>query len=33
VAYWYQSEPHAKFPPLPKVEQLRVKPIQVAAPK
>jgi hypothetical protein len=33
VAYWYQSEPHAKFPPLPDVEQLKVKPLQVAASK
>jgi len=33
VAFWYQSEPHAKSPPLPKVEQLRIKPIQVAAPE
>ncbi len=33
VAYWYQSEPHATFPTLPKVEQLRVKPLQVAVPK
>ena len=32
VAYWYQTEPHAKFPPLPGVEQLKIKPIQVAAP-
>jgi hypothetical protein len=21
VAYWYQTEPHAPFPPLPPVEQ------------
>jgi hypothetical protein len=21
VAYWYQAEPHAPFPPLPPVEQ------------
>jgi hypothetical protein len=21
VAYWYQTEPHAPFPPLPSVEQ------------
>lgn len=26
VAYWYQTEPHAKFPPLPTPEQLTVKP-------
>ena len=23
VAYWYQTEPHAKFPPLPPVELLK----------
>ena len=33
VAYWYQAEPHAKFPALPKPEQLRIKPIQIANPK
>ncbi len=32
VAYWYQAEPHAKFPALPKLEQLRIKPIQIAKP-
>ena len=33
VAYWYQAEPHAKFPPLPSREALAIKPIQVARPK
>ena len=33
VAYWYQAEPHAKFPALPKLQQLRIKPIQIANPK
>ncbi len=33
VAYWYQSEPHAKFPPLPAVNKLVIKPLAVAAPK
>ena len=23
VAYWYQTEPHAKFPQLPSVEALK----------
>ena len=27
VAYWYQSEPHAKFPPLPTKEKLVIKPL------
>jgi hypothetical protein len=26
VAYWYQAEPHAKFPALPSVEGLKIKP-------
>ena len=29
VAFWYQSEPHAKFPALPRPEELTIKPIQV----
>ncbi len=33
VAFWYQSEPHAKFPALPPLEELVVKPIQVEMPK
>ena len=33
VAFWYQSEPHAEFPALPKPEELAVKPIQVELPK
>jgi len=33
VAYWYQTEPHAKFPPLPAKEALVVKPISVEMPK
>jgi hypothetical protein len=28
VAYWYQAEPHAKFPALPDKEVLRVKPLE-----
>ncbi len=28
VAYWYQAEPHAKFPALPSKEVLQVKPIE-----
>jgi hypothetical protein len=33
VAFWYQSEPHAKFPALPPPEVLTVTPIQVEMPK
>ncbi len=33
VAYWYQTEPHAKFPPLPGPEELTIKPIRVEQPK
>jgi hypothetical protein len=29
VAFWYQSEPHAPFPKLPKREELLIKPIDV----
>ncbi len=29
VAYWYQSEPHAKFPTLPAKDQLMVGPLKV----
>lgn len=32
VAYWYQSEPHAKFPPLPAAADLVVGPLAVAQP-
>ena len=32
VAYWYQTEPHAKFPPLPDKAGLAIKPISVAPP-
>ena len=32
VAYWYQVEPHAKFPPLPDKAGLEIKPISVAPP-
>ena len=28
VAYWYQTEPHAKFPALPDKETLKVKPLE-----
>ncbi len=31
VAYWYQTEPHAKFPSLPGVSDLKVEPIAVSA--
>jgi hypothetical protein len=27
VAYWYQTEPHAAFPPLPAIDKLRIKPL------
>ena len=30
VAFWYQREPHAKFPPLPPSDGLAVKPISIA---
>jgi hypothetical protein len=33
VAYWYQTEPHAAFPALPKPEVLKVNPLQVGAPQ
>jgi hypothetical protein len=32
VAYWYQTEPHAKFPPLPDKAGLAIKPLSVAPP-
>jgi hypothetical protein len=32
VAYWYQAEPHAKFPPLPSHESLAIKPLVLARP-
>jgi hypothetical protein len=32
VAYWYQVEPHARFPPLPDKAGLTIKPISVAPP-
>lgn len=32
VAYWYQAEPHAKFPPLPAASDLVVKPLKVETP-
>jgi hypothetical protein len=32
VAYWYQTEPHAKFPTLPGKDVLLVKPLQVEKP-
>ena len=33
VAYWYQTEPHVKFPALPSREDLTIKPLAVARPK
>jgi hypothetical protein len=33
VAWWYQSEPHAKFPPLPPREALEVKPLEIKPPE
>ena len=33
VAYWYQTEPHAKFAPLPSKDSLAVKPSSLARPK
>jgi len=33
VAYWYQAEPHAKFPPLPAKDDLTIAPISVRPPK
>ncbi len=33
VAYWYQTEPHAKFPPLPAANKLVIKPLAVGKPK
>ncbi len=32
VAYWYQTEPHAKFPPLPSKDELTIKPLAVKKP-
>ena len=32
VAFWYQTEPHAKFPPLPSREALTVAPLAPPAP-
>ena len=33
VAYWYQTEPHARFPALPAKEDLAIKPLGVVLPK
>ncbi len=33
VAYWYQTEPHAPFPPLPPAEVLKVEPHLLGTPK
>jgi hypothetical protein len=33
VAWWYQVEPHAKFPALPSREALEVKPIEIKPPE
>ena len=30
VAYWYQTEPHAKFPPLPGKADLAIEPLKPA---
>ncbi len=32
VAYWYQTEPHAKFPPLPAKEELKIEPLKLEEP-
>ena len=32
VAFWYQAEPHTKFPPLPAAADLTVEPLPTAAP-
>jgi hypothetical protein len=32
VAYWYQTEPHAKFPAIPSKEDLVIQPLKVAKP-
>jgi hypothetical protein len=33
VAYWYQTHPHAKFPPLPSKEALAVAPSKLTPAK
>jgi hypothetical protein len=33
VGYWYQTEPHAKFPVLPKKDALAIKPLSITKPK
>ncbi|MGQ9576165.1 MAG: glycoside hydrolase family 172 protein [Thermoguttaceae bacterium] len=33
VAFWYQTEPHAKFPALPGKDGLAIKPISVSVPQ
>lgn len=33
VAFWYQAEPHAKFPPLPDKQSLAVGPLNLVVPK
>jgi len=33
VAYWYQTEPHVRFPPLPDRQSLAIQPISVVIPK
>ncbi len=32
VAYWYQTEPHAKFPTLPTKDELLIKPLKLEKP-
>ena len=32
VAYWYQTEPHAKFPVLPGKDGLMIEPLKAAKP-
>jgi len=33
VGYWYQTEPHAAFPALPKKDALAIKPLKIVQPK
>ena len=33
VGYWYQTEPHAAFPALPKKDALAIKPLKITQPK
>ena len=33
VAFWYQREPHAKFPPMPDSSALAIRPLAISPPR